>query len=614
MSESTSLRDRSPILRWLRGVPRPVSARRASRDSIIASSGLPAPIADLVRAIVRRVGGTRHERRDVASELVAHFQDALTHVGSPDEALRAFGDPRTAAKLLRRAVRRKRGFVWKSWWWASRGIAATVLLATVAYGWLAAEFWLRKPNVAVDYLAQLQGLFPNVTDDEAAWPAYRAALHELRAGATPAEHYRQFRSNDDHTDGEALDAIEPGTNEWSRAEAFLRERSKGMELLRAATRRPALGLLPGALTADDFAFFGLDPVPVPQPADSWDGSLTFVLLPHLAELRGAARWLLADARHAIARGESTVATDDVIGALRVASHTREPIVISQLVANAVTAMAAEALIDLLERHGDRFSNEDLTRLAHALDESSSHGYAIDFAGEGLMWRDIVQRIYSDDGDGDGQLLATSYGLASAFSSRFERSEHEALGAMLAPVTTRGAPTRAEANRMHDDHIGRLKRREATPFAHRGPASELGPDPLDLHAGILAPLLPLAEVRKSSSSSLPDSAEQTRARVDAARMAVAAERYRRAHRTWPSALDALVPDFLPALPRDLWASCPFRYRTEDGAATLWSVGPDLDDDGGREPEQEAVDLWSSRAASDQRTTPSDGDLVLWRLSR
>lgn len=63
-------------------------------------------------------------------------------------------------------------------------------------------------------------------------------------------------------------------------------------------------------------------------------------------------------------------------------------------------------------------------------------------------------------------------------------------------------------------------------------------------------------------------------------AIAVKRYELKHGKSPVDLAALVPEFLPALPRDLMDGKPLRYRLEsNGSTTLYSVGEDAQDDGG-----------------------------------
>jgi hypothetical protein len=65
--------------------------------------------------------------------------------------------------------------------------------------------------------------------------------------------------------------------------------------------------------------------------------------------------------------------------------------------------------------------------------------------------------------------------------------------------------------------------------------------------------------------------------------LAAERYRLKYARWPDTLDALVPEFLPAVPADPYDGRPLRYRRLPEGVVVYSLGPDKQDDGGRLPE-------------------------------
>jgi hypothetical protein len=66
----------------------------------------------------------------------------------------------------------------------------------------------------------------------------------------------------------------------------------------------------------------------------------------------------------------------------------------------------------------------------------------------------------------------------------------------------------------------------------------------------------------------------------AAVAVALERYRRDHGRWPDTLEAMMPKYLAAVPKDPMDGMPLRYlRRTDGVA-VYSLGPDGTDDGGK----------------------------------
>ncbi|MCC7146151.1 MAG: hypothetical protein IT443_06865 [Phycisphaeraceae bacterium] len=71
-------------------------------------------------------------------------------------------------------------------------------------------------------------------------------------------------------------------------------------------------------------------------------------------------------------------------------------------------------------------------------------------------------------------------------------------------------------------------------------------------------------------------------VQSARVAVALERYRLHHQSYPATLDQLVPDYLAQVPLDAFADNPqatLKYRQFDDGYVVYSVGDDGKDDGG-----------------------------------
>jgi hypothetical protein len=69
-------------------------------------------------------------------------------------------------------------------------------------------------------------------------------------------------------------------------------------------------------------------------------------------------------------------------------------------------------------------------------------------------------------------------------------------------------------------------------------------------------------------------------VNEAVVACALERFRLARGQFPASLEALAPDFVAALPKDVVTGESYKYlRTEDGKISLYSVGWDEKDDGG-----------------------------------
>jgi hypothetical protein len=73
-----------------------------------------------------------------------------------------------------------------------------------------------------------------------------------------------------------------------------------------------------------------------------------------------------------------------------------------------------------------------------------------------------------------------------------------------------------------------------------------------------------------------------ARADLFEIALAAEIHRAEHGEWPESLSALQTTLSHDLPEDPFAQAPYHYRREQRGYVLWSLGRDLDDDGGHGP--------------------------------
>src|SRR5207249_2440825 len=91
--------------------------------------------------------------------------------------------------------------------------------------------------------------------------------------------------------------------------------------------------------------------------------------------------------------------------------------------------------------------------------------------------------------------------------------------------------------------------------------------------ILSTLL-LPHIGKAAEAVLRDQAHRA-----CAEAALAAERFRLAQRRWPGSLEELRPAFLARVPLDPYTGASLRYARRDDGVVVYSVGQDLQDDGG-----------------------------------
>jgi len=85
------------------------------------------------------------------------------------------------------------------------------------------------------------------------------------------------------------------------------------------------------------------------------------------------------------------------------------------------------------------------------------------------------------------------------------------------------------------------------------------------------------IRKATTA-LSEGQLRTQAELRCAVAAVAAERYRRARGGWPPCLEALVPGYLRAVPRDPFGKQPLRYQHLPDGVRIDCVRPDSGDVG------------------------------------
>ena len=618
------------------------------------AAGLPQPLADLVRETVGRTRLRRHERTAVAAELAAHLRDGLAAGRSADALAAEFGAPRAVAPLIRRATVAKRGFVdrtlhrvlkWGSL--AAAGVVGLYLLAALRLWWLA-------PTIRFDPVERLNAMLPDASGAPA-WPRYKDALRWHREAGRERAAWATLDSAT--PEQRALARSEPGALLLAEGDArplgplagpsdtpapdpalaraadvaLLRAHQKEIAALRDAAALPVLGYPMGmSLRPEDASYFGVSD-PATAGALAADFPALNILLPQIAELRRAARLLAADAWLAIEEGDGHRAAADLAAILGVANHVEENrTLVGQLVGTAIRAMASQHIRGAVARRPAVFGEADLALLAAALAAVPTSAYEVDTSVERLGFEDSVQRLYSDDGDGDGVLLIRAVERLEQLTSTFgtvvaapapvpparpgspvstptppptppppqssgsqvlatSGEAGSALAFLAGPAAAVVDPGRRATLDSHARLMDAIEREsrlapwdpksgeavwqiEQELFGGRGSLGGTGlppPGQTSIVLRILAPAISKAAFERRMS----------RWWIESAQVAVALERYRQARGEWPSTLDALVPTLLDAVPRDPFDGQPLRYELRDGRPLVWSIGNDRVDDHG-----------------------------------
>lgn len=601
--------------------------------AVITESGLPAEIQGAIGQVVRGSRLRRGEKCDVANELIVHFQDGLEAGQSPSELVKSFGDVRQAALLIRRAKKRGRSIVWHMWRYACWAVGA----AMVAY--LAAGLWMMmdRPTVAVDYLAMLNKPAIAVPEKERAWPLYREALLAMNAKSAAADPYSPFviAANS-----------KPGDANWDATLKFLTEHAGSIDKLRAAAARHELGFVAtsklAAFSEEDRKLFGVVATPEEIEAakqasieDSW---IIATLLPHLDLLRQSAMLLANDARRAAAAGDGQMAAKNIVALYGISRHSESiSFLVNLLVSANVQRIAHTAIQDLLRDYPGLWTNDQLRDLAHET-AASKVDWRKGFEGERTSFYDSMQRVYTDDGNGDGRLAlyvgvdtsseATIFDVLNSITTNVADLEmvkpplSNKLLAMLAmPATNALVASRKEMTDTYDRLAGRALELLENPLWETEDAPSIDDEAIQLQQE------PFGEVRYLFVNLLFPSFEALRTSYvtaqgerDGVLVGLALELYHRENKQWPKSLAELSPRWLPELPVDLITGKPLQLKIVDDRPVVYSIGVDGKNDGGKLPVNcegdprrypvSSASQWNNQDVTEHSKNQFYGDWVIW----
>lgn len=547
-----------------------------------APAPLPSEIRTLIDRIARRTRLRRAERVEIARELEAHFNDGLAAGRSAADLIRDFGDPVASAKRLRAGALSKRSPLDRAF--RKTMIAALWVIGSFMglYAIAAVYLGANPPVISFDPVATYVATIPTAPADQQAWPHYKRGLVALSdPGSKPAT----FKSW-----GDDLAASLPGRPGWDARRALLIERRSGIDAILAGSKWAVLGYTPViGHKPDDAEVHFYDPAQA-QPTQA-EFPMLYLLLPHLSSLRTAAKFAAADAFLSIESGDSARFTADIDALLAIAIHAEEgDILISQLVGTAIRHLAFNRVVMALEWMPERLSDADLEHVANSLRSIPPTAYECNLSTEALCLLDLLQRTYSDDGDGDGYFNASA-GMPAlreieAISYPGPRGSDQGkalatLSMVASPIAAFTFASRKEIVDLQTEFFRKTEEMSRRPlwqqdFKHEAEFEAMMRASAMAEVKWTIPRLLMPAVAKAAQSR-----RLGEGYCQSALFAIAMEQYRRAHGAWPATLAELAPAFLPAAPVDPYDGKPLRYRVVGGTPVAWSVGRDLRDDGGSE---------------------------------
>ncbi len=557
---------------------------------LLLDYNLPENLACVVLDVVQRSRLRIDEKLDTARELCAHFADGLEKGNTQESLIKSFGPPKTAARLIRRACFRNRSFAWRTWrrtWQATAVISSVVL---VVWTILAVRFLSAMPTVTFDIIQEVDDQSRAIPKQERAWPLYRTGLIKLSSAEKMKLHVNSNAIYLGLTEG-------PQSKHWLEAKEYLNNHTDTVALYLEATNRPKLGFINRDPNNRDWllsAGHGENYILNPPDRVGFE-----ILLPQAQDLSAHVGSLLKGAFHlAVEEGNSERGLQLLLARLAVAEHYRQsgPYVICQIGANGIISDIAQDIAQIVIEQPEFFNNEQLATLFQRL--SATEFRPLNFETSEKCLKDYVQKIYTDDGTGNGRFAAVGFPIlqrmnnlmnkdakqllleslfsdsASRISGESNTLEKTTSQVLAAPVAAMFADRKEMQEKLLFMNELLWKQRttvttvsEITDSAYLTEYRRIASSP-----SLRLKYLPvLVMMPYETSPTYWSATPRNQVQRDAALVTIAAEHYRRQQGAFPETVEELVPLLLSEVPIDPYTNQPLRYLIRDGQPTIDSFG-------------------------------------------
>lgn len=295
-------------------------------------------------------------------------------------------------------------------------------------------------------------------------------------------------------------------------------------------------------------------------------------------MRQATHELAASAMRHLGKGDKQQAWDEAITMLVMARHTaQQPGLIGNLFGLGLEELGLNTVVAVVY-HGD-YTAEELARMAEQFDRLAPlEPMAEEFRGGERLWMlEIVQFQATGQAIDEaytGEIVTlpgVDWNIAMRMANQhYDRMERAASAPPGLDRDQIAAEVGIELERAEEEARNRW-RWAASIFSRKSRSELVG----HMHLSVLLPAV----------YSAIHADDQVRVRQLQARAAIALAQYRAAHGEYPDKLAQLVPEFAEQEPQDLFTGQPLKYiRTAEGYQ-LYSVGPNRQDDGGLDANQD-----------------------------
>jgi hypothetical protein len=321
-----------------------------------------------------------------------------------------------------------------------------------------------------------------------------------------------------------------------------------------------------------------------------------VLLPALGQARSISKLMAFDALLAAQASDSERAAESITAIFDIARLIgQEHTLIASLVAMAVQSDGEKMLLHIMQDYPNALDDFHLTAIAHTAAISGRIARELDFETERRVFGDLLQRAYTDDGNGDGRLTAEGIEMFKSIGSAMSdfgldplKITNERITQVTGPVAMLAYGSRRDQREMHDFLIDIAEQSLREPYS--------SPKQLELRKQMVEAV---GESQQNPqywmiSLVLPafhptiETAHKSEAHTNATLTTIALHIHHQRTGRWPDTLEELTPALLPTIPEDPFdPGQPIKYRLIDNIPHVYFVGADGEDNHAARPGEQAT---------------------------
>ena len=505
---------------------------------------LPEVVNAYIESVIKKMRYKKKVRAEVRQELDGHFADALKGCADENkeqtakELIENFGDAGMLAILIRRGKKRNRPLWKKAIIKTLKVIGILILFVLFRGGYMAAG----RPTISVDYAQWLTEKVSGGKDESLnAWDDI------LKASELLSDQYTEASDILKNWPGDMSD------EELELTKNYVRVNEAAIDKFIEALDKPYY-----------WVNYTVEPInPHDMHGDVFVSGVMEGVMPLLNKCKRFGQRMQKRILLKAYDGDIDGAVNDAMvlqdfGARQIGKG----LLIEQLVGIAIEAIGHSVMYEIIDRV--ELSEMQLQYIHGNLEKqfAKSEG-RVNFKAEKVFLYDMVQRSFTDDGNGSGRVLPKGIPLAM--------TDWKSGIKILFGVS---APDRREVlkqiDRFYDDTHRLLER---TPWQSVN-------EPLEIRWDNFNSNIHLMEILGSGFGRVSEFSWRLRVDRDGLITTIAVLRFEKEKGRLPSSLgDVVEAGYLKSVPMDPFSDGALSYKQTDEGFVLYSAGPDLIDDGG-----------------------------------